>query len=176
MFLSPINWQRSLQSHSLWLCVWPPLSHIAGVLSCCSVQGTPFHLIHEQCSIRWIGHTLAGCCVGIWTQASWPGVTHVGYQGQQLADKEQVVGWKEQGFSWKVRVVVCICLAHGKGHRWELWPCWNRCGLVGRSMSLRRWALRDPNAQALPSVVETLLLAASSTMSACRLPCFPSWW
>ena len=26
-------------------------------------------------------------------------------------------------------------------HYWEVWPCWSRCGLVGGSVSLWRWAL-----------------------------------
>ena len=63
---------------------------------------------------------------------------------------------KHYAAQYRVGVVVWICLAHGKWHYEEVWPCWNRYGLVGRSVSLYRWALRAPSSQGLPSVEESV--------------------
>jgi hypothetical protein len=42
-----------------------------------------------------------------------------------------------------------------------VWPCWDRSGLVRGSVSLCRWALRAPSAQALPNAEDTTSLLAA---------------
>jgi hypothetical protein len=72
----------------------------------------------------------------------------------------------------------------------EVWPCWRRYGLVGRSASLCRLAFRFPMLKLCPVWNQSILLAAyrrqspllpgsrcrtlgsSSTMPACKPPCF----
>lgn len=86
--------------------------------------------------------------------SSWPFCLLVFHNGRTLDSvfqclpgfgKQFIVFQKVQWFEQKQppQIHVCECLAHSRQHCQEVWPYWSRCGLVGGTLSLWRWALKS---------------------------------